>query len=157
VNPCNQAALVADVKSARTCVGLDLGSGSHVESHLATGKTALQFAKDLLRWHEELFWTGNQMDPELTAIRGLCQLYAGRIALSTGKREEALEQLKGAAAVLPGPTAPALLWLARLVANPRASRVAYGAFARASTVVESTVHRLRRLSRLAGPGTVSTG
>jgi hypothetical protein len=136
--------------SAPGCIKHDFSPGRRklVESHLATGKTALQFAKDLLRWHEELFWAGSRTDPELTAIRGLCQLYAGRIALSTGEREQALEQLRGAAAVLPGPTAPALLWLARLVANPRASRVAYAACARASSVFGSTAHKLRRLSRL---------
>lgn len=106
--------------------------GSLAEERLLTGgKTALAFATELLRWNEELFWNDDRTDPELTAIRGLCQLYAGRVALQLGRREEALHYLEQAARVLSGSTARKLKWLAKLTLHPAITRRAYAWASRA--------------------------
>jgi glycosyltransferase involved in cell wall biosynthesis len=72
------------------------------QDHLASGKSALKFAKDLLRWHEELFWKHDPQNRELSALRAYCQFFAARVALAQGKREEAIAFLDAACEALPG-------------------------------------------------------
>ena len=114
----------ANTISAPACIKHDFAPARQnlVEAHLATGKTALQFAKDLLRWHDELFCkTVEQTDPELLKIRGLCHLYAGKVALNVGNGAEAVRHLRAAAEVVPGFKPAALAWIARLP-HPAARR-----------------------------------
>src|SRR5258708_39865581 len=104
------------------------------EEHLATGKTAGLFAKDLLSWFEELFWKGQPRDPEITRLRGLFQLYAARTALQSGQRQEALLYLDEAAKVLPGLEPTALKWLVKLTPHSAASLQAYRLLERAKRI-----------------------
>lgn len=117
----------ANMLSVPGCIKHDYAQRGRplAEDHLATGRTALQFAKDLLRWHEELFWAERRDDPELTRLRGLCQLYAARIALRDGKTREAATHLAEAVQVLPGRTGSWLLLVARMLPEGRAARAAW--------------------------------
>ena len=82
----------AHMVSAPACIKHEYaGKGKQLaEGHLATGATAPQFAKDLLRWHETLFWNDRQSDPELSALRAWAQMYVGRLTLDRGRTEEAI-------------------------------------------------------------------
>lgn len=71
------------------------------ETHLATGKTALVCAKDMLNVFDDLFWHPRQSDPELRALRGVRQLYASEIALRFNQFDEALLFAREARANLP--------------------------------------------------------
>jgi len=119
------------------------------EEHLASGKTAGFFAKDLLSWFEELFWKGQPPDLELTRLRGLCQLYAARIALQSGQREEALRYLEEASKVIPGLEPTALKWLVKLTPHPSASRQAYRLLERAKRIPDRARGRVRSMLRKA--------
>jgi hypothetical protein len=119
------------------------------EDHIATGKTAGLFAKELLSLFEELFWQGQPPDPELAGLRGLCQLYVARIALQSGQREEALHYLHEAARVLPGLEPTALKWLVKLTPHPAASRQAYRLVERAKRIPGQARGRVRSILRKA--------
>lgn len=71
------------------------------ETHLATGKTALVCAKDMLNVYDDLFWRPRQSDPELRALRGVRQLYASEVALRFNQFDEALMFAREARANLP--------------------------------------------------------
>jgi glycosyltransferase involved in cell wall biosynthesis len=94
---CNLLSLPACIKHEYGQKGKALA-----QDHLASGKSALRFARDLLRWNEELFWRHDPNDRELAAIRAYCQLFAARIALDQGKRDVALEYFDAACSQLPG-------------------------------------------------------
>jgi len=119
------------------------------EEHLATGRTARLFAKDLLSWFEELFWKGQPPDPELASLRALCQLYAARTALQSGQRQEALLYLEEASSVLPGLEPTALKWLVKLTPHPAASREAYRLLERAKRIPSRAQGGLRSVLRRA--------
>ena len=91
-------------KSLPSCIKHEYGAGGKAlsQDHLASGKSALKFAKDLLRWNEELFWKHDPHDYELAAIRAYCQFFAARVALSQGLREEALRFFDEACKAMPG-------------------------------------------------------
>jgi glycosyltransferase involved in cell wall biosynthesis len=120
--------------------------GPLAEERLLTGEnTALAFATELLRWHEELFWNDDRTDPELTAIRGLCQLYVGRVALQLGRRHEALHYLEEAARVLPGSAARRLKRLATVTLHPAVTRRAYAWTNRAQSLLARFRRRVQSL------------
>jgi hypothetical protein len=120
--------------------------GPLAEERLLTGEnTALSFATELLRWHEELFWNDDRTDPELTAIRGLCQLYVGRVALQLGRRHEALHYLEEAARVLPGSAARRLKRLATVTLHPAVTRRVYAWTNRAQSLLARFRRRVQSL------------
>jgi len=141
----------ANMLSAPSALKHEYGpkGSSLAEEHLATGKTAGLFAKDLLSWFEELFWQDQPRDPELARLRGICQLYAARTTLQSGQREEALHYLEEAAKVLPGLEPIALKWLVKLTPHPTASRQAYRLFERAKGVPDRARGRVRSALRKA--------
>lgn len=142
----------ANMISAPSCIKHEYGLQGKplAEAHLATGSKAMEFAKDLLRWHEELFWKDNTGDPELSALRALCQLYAARVALSRGLAGEARSYLDQAVPLLPERSPSALWLLARLSPEGAATRRAY-ALARSMAAVPARVRgKLSRLVRRAG-------
>jgi glycosyltransferase involved in cell wall biosynthesis len=79
------------------------------EDHIAKGRTMPIFAKDMLRWHEELFWKDRQQDRELSMLRSIKQLYVAKTNLIHGMRDEALLDLNAALHHFPG------LWEARVL------------------------------------------
>jgi glycosyltransferase involved in cell wall biosynthesis len=86
------------------------------EDHVAKGKTVPIFAKDMLRWHEELFWNDRQQDRELSILRSDKQLYVAKTALMHGMRDEALLYLDAALRHFPGLLeARVLKWFIQLV------------------------------------------
>lgn len=139
----------ANMVSAPSCIKHDYAELRRplVEDHLATGKMALQFAKDLLRWHEELFWSRHPEDPELTRLRALCQLYVARVALRDGRAREAAAQLAQASAVLPGRTAASLLVVAKVMPEGVAGRRAYSLASKLGTLPARLRGKLASLLR----------
>ncbi len=112
----------AHMVSAPACIKHEYaGKGKQLaEGHLATGATAPQFAKDLLRWHETLFWNDRQGDPELSALRAWAQMYVARLTLERGRTDEAIEYLSSAVEAFPGPEARLLLIAAKSLPAPLA-------------------------------------
>jgi glycosyltransferase involved in cell wall biosynthesis len=93
------------------------------EGHLATGATALQFARDLLRWHETLFWNDRPTDPELDALRAFAQVFVARHAIERGLTDEAIANLASAADAFPGPDAKILLQMVKRFSPPLAKKL----------------------------------
>jgi glycosyltransferase involved in cell wall biosynthesis len=118
----------ANMISAPSCIKHDYAEGGRVlaEDHLVTGKTALQFAKDMLRWHQELFPNPGG-DAELAGLRALCRHYVARMALRDGLTKEAAAQLAQAIPLLRDRKAAPLLLLARVMPEGAAARRAYAA------------------------------
>jgi glycosyltransferase involved in cell wall biosynthesis len=94
---CNLLSLPACIKHEYAAEGKELA-----QDHIATGKSALWFAQELLEWHEVLYWNDATTDKELTALRAYCQFYCGRIALNQGRREVAMEYFAQASRGVPG-------------------------------------------------------
>lgn len=86
-----------------------LGATALQEDHLATGKNAYKFSVNHLSYFDELYWNDQKDDRELTLIRSYHQLYAGRMALGSGFKKEALEHLRQASQLRP------LLWHAYIL------------------------------------------
>jgi glycosyltransferase involved in cell wall biosynthesis len=101
------------------------GGSALAEDHLATGKTAVQFHRDVLRLHEELFWNERPDDPELTALRGFRQFLVGQAAARRGERELAREYLRAGLHTYRAPVARRLRWLVELAPSPALARRAY--------------------------------
>ncbi|MFL6601486.1 MAG: glycosyltransferase family 2 protein [Steroidobacteraceae bacterium] len=92
------------------------------EGHLATGKTALKFLRDMLRAFDDLFWLARPNDGELRAIRSLMQLDMAQVALKTGQRADALQCLREARKGLPRFwRAITLHWVATCIRSPQRS------------------------------------
>lgn len=92
------------------------------EGHLATGKTALKFLKDMLRTFDDLFWLARPDEGELRAIRSLMLLDMAQVALKTGQRADALQCLREARTGLPRFwRAITLHWLAMCMRSPQRS------------------------------------
>jgi glycosyltransferase involved in cell wall biosynthesis/GNAT superfamily N-acetyltransferase len=141
----------AHMVSAPACIKHEYaGKGKDLaEGHLATGATAPQFAKDLLRWHETLFWNDRKGDPELSALRAWAQMYVGRLTLDRGRTDEAISYLTSAVEAFPGPEARLLLLAARSLPAPLARSFAHGLFraeARYSQITARVSGLLRRPS-----------
>ena len=136
----------AHMVSAPSCIKHEHGIGGARmgEEHLATGRTKRQFAKDLLRAHEELFWNAHREDPELTALRGYCQLFLARTALAQGDRPEALAALREAAKSYPGWEARALLQILRAVPGTLVPSRLFAALEIAARLSSRTRNRLVR-------------
>lgn len=94
------------------------------ETHLATGKSQLIFAKDLLLQFEELFAADLDSDPELVALRSLAVLYVAKISLRQGRRADALAHLREASRISPSPRASVLKWIVSLTPNDQAAEMA---------------------------------
>jgi glycosyltransferase involved in cell wall biosynthesis len=95
------------------------------EDHLATGKRAIQFHEDVLRLHDELFWSANHDDPELVALRGFRQYLVAQAAAKQGQRDHALHYLEASKDTYRGWDARELRWLLALAPTPAFSRRAY--------------------------------
>lgn len=106
----------------------ELGRGGErlAEDHLATGKTAVQFHRDVLRLHEELFWNAAPGDRELTALRGFRHYLVAQAAAKQGLRDLALEHLEACRLTYPAREAAELRWLVSLALTPALTRGAYG-------------------------------
>lgn len=110
------------------CIKHELaGSGRPLsEGHLVTGRTAVRFHEDVLRFHEELFWKANPDDAELSALRGFRQSLVAAAALKQGARDVARRHLEQAAHTYPGADTSAMLLLSRLPQDRLASLVYRG-------------------------------
>ena len=104
--PANMISIPAAIKHSKAT-----GGGELIEAHLATGVNEYRYAVHRLPLFDEFFWHGRETDGELRRIRGLYQLYAGRIAAEQGKRREAVQHLGEAYAAIPQ------LWSARMLAG----------------------------------------
>ncbi len=142
----------AHMVSAPACIKHEYaGKGKQLaEGHLATGATAPQFAKDLLRWHETLFWNDRQSDPELSALRAWAQMYVGRLTLDRGRTDEAIAYLSQAVDAFPGPEARLLLLAAKSLPAPLARSFGHGLF-RAEARYTQLVARMSGLLRSVKP------
>jgi glycosyltransferase involved in cell wall biosynthesis len=105
----------------------ELGHGgrSLSEDHLVTGKTAVRFHQDVLRLHEELFWSRRPDDPELAGIRGFRQYLVAEAAARQGQRDVALEYLRRSSQTYRGKEARKLRWVLELAPSPELARRAY--------------------------------
>lgn len=104
-----------------------------VESHVATGASALSCAKDMLRAYEDLFWRARRNDRELCGLRGLRQLSIANTALQFGQRDAALQYLKEARQSLPGFWRPIALELfVKALPQAELSRKAWSALTKGS-------------------------
>jgi glycosyltransferase involved in cell wall biosynthesis len=130
---CNLLSLPACIKHEYAKDGKALS-----QDHLASGKSALKFAKDLLRWNEELFWKHDPHDYELSALRAYCQFFVARVALSQGARAEALSYFDEACKAMPGLECRAHRLLVRALPDvelaDRASKYILRAFGKARAV-----------------------
>jgi Glycosyl transferase family 2 len=70
-------------------------------THLATGRTALRFYRDMLKFFDDYFMVPNPDDQELRAIRSLMLLDTAQVALRAGQRDEGLDLLAQTRAGLP--------------------------------------------------------
>ncbi|HEX3593905.1 MAG TPA: GNAT family N-acetyltransferase, partial [Polyangiaceae bacterium] len=116
------------------------------EGHLATGATALQFARDLLKWHETLFWNERQSDPELSALRAFAQVFVARHSIERGLTEEALVNLTSAVDAFPGPEARILLEFVRRL-SPSMARSSSRQLFQTKARLERVTRRARELKR----------
>jgi hypothetical protein len=137
----------ANMISAPSCIKHEYAAPGRplAEDHLVTGKTALQFARDLLRWHDELFGNDQPDDPEIARLRALFQLYVARTALSAGCTGEAAAHLVQAAPFLPPLTARPLLYLSKAMPEGAAARGAYSIATRARALPARVRRKLRSL------------
>ncbi len=71
------------------------------EDHLATGRNEYLYATTRLRLLDEVFSDPAEQDEELARIRGLFHFYAGKVALRSGDRGNALEHLRQSRQALP--------------------------------------------------------
>jgi glycosyltransferase involved in cell wall biosynthesis len=101
------------------------GDQALTEDHLASGKTAVRFHQDVLQLHEELFWSRNQGDPELAALRGFRQYLVAEAAAKQGATDLALEYLRASRQTYPTWDARRLRWLLELSPTPAIARRAY--------------------------------
>lgn len=109
------------------CIKHELGVGGAPlgEGHLVTGKTAVQFHRDVLRLHEELFWSAAKSDPELTRLRGFRQFLVAQAAVKLGMRDVALEHLRASKDAYQDREARELRWLVELSPTAAIARRAY--------------------------------
>lgn len=117
----------ANYLSLPGCIKHELAGGGAAlaEGHLATGKTAVQFHRDVLRLHEELFWRAAPDDPELCALRGFRQYLVAQAAAKQGLRGVALEHLRACRRAYPAWEAAELRWLVSLAPSASLTRAAY--------------------------------
>ena len=120
-------AFTVNFVSAPGCIKHELSSARDrlAEGHLVTGPTATRFHRDVLRFHEELFWKARPTDPELAALRGFRQMLAGEAALKQGDREVALEYLEQAVLSYPPLRGSAMLRIAKAIPGERLASLAY--------------------------------
>ncbi len=106
------------------CIKYELGVGGAPlgEGHLVTGKSAVQFHRDVLRLHEELFWNAAKEDPELTGLRGFRQFLVAQAAVKLGMRDVALEHLRASKDTYPALEARELRWIVELSPTPAIAR-----------------------------------
>lgn len=109
------------------CIKHELGQQGDAlaEGHLATGKTAVQFHRDVLRLSEELFFKSMPTDPELRALRGFRQYLVAQAAAKLGMRDVAREHLDACRHTYPAWEAKELSWLLSIAPTPALTRAAY--------------------------------
>jgi hypothetical protein len=94
--------------------------GALAEGHLSLDANEYRYAVKRLPLFDEMFRREAGTDPELERIRGLYLAFAGRTALESGRRADALPHLREAAQAVPGDAeVRKLLRLARLVPSGR--------------------------------------
>lgn len=137
---CNLFSLPACIKHEYASGGKPLS-----QDHLASGRSALRFAKDLLRWNEELFWKHDPHNDELSALRAYCQFFAARVALSQGLRAEALHYFDEACTAMPGLECRAHRLLVRAVPDVKLADRCSRSLLRAFGKVRAVELRLEKL------------
>jgi glycosyltransferase involved in cell wall biosynthesis len=96
------------------------------QHHVVKGDTENLYAKDMLRWFDELFWQAQKDDRELKALRGFRQYYIAQTALERGDRKEALLYLQEAHKNFPAfYRAQALKWLVMAMPSAKSARQIY--------------------------------
>jgi hypothetical protein len=123
----------ANYLSIPSCIKHEYAEGgkSLSEDHVATGKTALICAQDVLHCIER-YWGNRRDDPEISAMLGLRQLDIARRALGRREQAIALKYLKAALHDFPGlRRARYLRWLISLIPGERFSCQVYIGFAKA--------------------------
>jgi glycosyltransferase involved in cell wall biosynthesis len=120
------------------------GKAELTEGHLVTGKTAVQFHKDMIGIFEELYLKDAPDDAELQGIRAYRRLRLAEAMLLAGQRGPAIEQLDEAVRHYRGLDAQSMRWLARLLPHDRLPGAAYKLSRRAAALPAGVVRRLRR-------------
>lgn len=123
------------------------------EDHLASGKTAVQFHRDVLKLFEELFWSEGRGDPELNKLRGFRQYLVGEAAARRGEREIALAHLRASRETYSTWEARKLRWLVELAPSPELTRAAY----QLSILPHRVKNKLHQLWTNPGRGAPTTG
>jgi glycosyltransferase involved in cell wall biosynthesis len=143
----------ANMLSIPSCIKHEYSAagGKLKQDHLVTGKSALQFARDMLRWHDELYWNERPHDPELSALRGYCQLYAGRVALSRGLATEALGYLEEARRTVQVAEIDFLCLLPKMFPHPALLSAAYSTFGKWQSLRDRASSKLKQLRGAATP------
>jgi glycosyltransferase involved in cell wall biosynthesis len=115
------------------------------EGHLVTGRSAIRFHQDVLRFHEELFWKADPGDPELAALRGFRQSLVAQAALAKGERALARSYLEQAVKTYPGTDTTALWWLAKAAPKDEVAALVYRNSMRGVWLAERVRHSLHGL------------
>ncbi|MBI3649767.1 MAG: glycosyltransferase family 2 protein [Acidobacteria bacterium] len=122
----NYLALPACIKHEYADENQDLA-----QHHIVKGNSENLYAKDMLRWFDELFGKAQPDDRELKALRGFRLYYIAQTALENGRRDEALQYLREAHHHFPAlRRAQALQLLVRVMPNIEWARKTYDFFAR---------------------------
>jgi glycosyltransferase involved in cell wall biosynthesis len=92
----------ANYLSIPSCIKheLDPKGGPLGEGHLASGRGALDCAREMLRWFEQLFWNDRPTDPELCALRADRHFELGQLAFERGLHADALQYFRKAHGVV---------------------------------------------------------
>ncbi len=133
--------------SAPGCIKHELADGKRElsEDHLVTGRSAVRFHEDVLRFHEELFCKEAPDNPELRALAGFRHVLVARAALRLGDCDVALAHLDAAAKTYPGADTTALRLLARAVRPGKIASLVY----RGSLAGAAIAGRVRRAAGIA--------
>jgi AcrR family transcriptional regulator len=72
------------------------------EGHLSTGSRAIDAAREMLQWFEELYGADRPDDPEIRGLRAIRQMVLAKLCFESGRREEARAFLGLARSAYPG-------------------------------------------------------
>ncbi len=134
------------------CIKHEYGIGKKriAEDHIVTGRAAVRFHREVLRYLDLFYLSAAPDDPELMALRAFRQFLVGKAALSKGERDVALANLSSAARHYPGTDVAALLWLARLIPSGALAALAYRAGLDAAAIPERIRRRAARVLGASG-------
>ena len=132
--------------SLPACIKHELapGQASLGEDHLVTGRHAVRFHEDVLRFHEELFCDRDPGHPELEALRGFRQLLVARAAVLQRDRPRALLRIDQSVRSCPSGDAKALRLLIHAVEDPALLARIFDHWQRAALIPVRLRERLKR-------------